>query len=239
MADSFTTNLGLTKPEVGASNNTWGSKTNADWDIVDGVFTSTSTTPVAIVLRDDMKFVNATTTSKQVILSCAGISTSTPRTLTAPDASGMLALQSYVDQSMPTGVVVPWAGAATVAPTGWLMCDGSTTVSRTLFSNLFAVVNTTYSAGDGSTTFGVPDLRGMVVAGRPNMSGSDRGNLSGGTTLGAALGSQTSTSVSGPSGIVILESAFNVPVQAANNAHIHTVNVVQPTIVLNYIIKAT
>ena len=96
MSDSFTTNLGLTKPEVGASNNTWGSKTNADWDIVDGIFTSASTTPVAIVLRDDMKFVNATTTSQQVLLSCAGISTGTQRTLTAPDASGTIALQSVL-----------------------------------------------------------------------------------------------------------------------------------------------
>jgi hypothetical protein len=101
VADSFTTNLGLTKPEVGASSNTWGGKTNADWDIVDGIFTSASTTPVAIVLRDDMKFTNVTTTSQQLLLSCAGISAGTQRTLKAPDASGTIALQSvlrgYID----------------------------------------------------------------------------------------------------------------------------------------------
>jgi hypothetical protein len=38
MPDSFTTNLNLTKPEVGASRDTWGTKTNSDWDLVDAVF---------------------------------------------------------------------------------------------------------------------------------------------------------------------------------------------------------
>jgi hypothetical protein len=119
VADSFTQNLGLTKPEVGASNNTWGSKTNADWDIVDGIFTSASTTPVAIVLRDDMKFVNATTTSQQVLLSCAGISSSTTRTLTVPDASGTIALQKPASiQTFTTGTASTYT---TPANTVWLL----------------------------------------------------------------------------------------------------------------------
>lgn len=50
-------------------------------------------------------------------------------------------------------------------PTGWLLCDGQA-VSRTDFVGLFSVIGVTYGAGDGSTTFNVPDLRGRVPVGR-------------------------------------------------------------------------
>ena len=50
------------------------------------------------------------------------------------------------------------------APTDFLLCDGSA-VSRTTYADLFAVIGTTYGAGDGSTTFNVPDLRTKVPVG--------------------------------------------------------------------------
>jgi microcystin-dependent protein len=49
-----------------------------------------------------------------------------------------------------------WAGST--APTGWLLCNGAA-VSRTTYSDLFAVISTTYGTGNGSTTFNVPDLQ--------------------------------------------------------------------------------
>ncbi len=60
------------------------------------------------------------------------------------------------------GIVVPFAGAA--APAGWLLCSGAA-VSRTQYAQLFAVIGTTYGSGDGKTTFNLPDLRGRVPVG--------------------------------------------------------------------------
>ena len=57
----------------------------------------------------------------------------------------------------PVGSIV-WFAADT-APTGWLALDGSN-ISRTTYSALFTVFGTTFGAGDGSTTFGLPDMRG-------------------------------------------------------------------------------
>ena len=76
---------------------------------------------------------------------------------------------------MPTGMVVPYAGAA--APDGWLLCQGQA-VSRTTYAQLFSVIGTTYGSGDGSTTFNLPDMRGRVAV------GSD-------ANLGAAAGVQS------------------------------------------------
>lgn len=63
---------------------------------------------------------------------------------------------------IPAGVISPYASET--APAGWLLCDGSS-VSRTTYADLFAVIGTIYGAGNGSTTFALPDLRGRVAAG--------------------------------------------------------------------------
>lgn len=63
----------------------------------------------------------------------------------------------------PIGEMTIW-GTST-APTGWLICDGSA-VSRSTYSALFGVLSTTYGAGNGSTTFNLPNLKGRVPVGR-------------------------------------------------------------------------
>lgn len=57
----------------------------------------------------------------------------------------------------PTGTVQPYAGSS--APSGWLICDGSA-VSRTTYAPLFAILGSTFGAGDGSTTFNIPNMLG-------------------------------------------------------------------------------
>lgn len=64
--------------------------------------------------------------------------------------------------------------AANTPPTGFLKADGSA-VSRSTYADLFAAIGTTYGAGDGSTTFLVPDLRGEFMRGWDDSRGVDSG----------------------------------------------------------------
>ena len=92
--------------------------------------------------------------------------------------------------AVPVGSMQAFAGSS--APTGWLLCDG-TAVSRTTYSNLFSVISTTYGVGDGSTTFGLPDMRGRVPmgAGTGNQQGgTGSGVITGGTSLAARTAGQ-------------------------------------------------
>ena len=105
--------------------------------------------------------------------------------------------------AVPVGVVNPFAGS--VAPANWLLCFGQT-VSRTQYVGLFLTIGTTYGAGDGSTTFALPDMRGRTIAGKDNMGGITASRVtvtSGitGTTLGATGGDervQTHTHIQDP-----------------------------------------
>lgn len=118
-----------------------------------------------------------------------------------------------------TGEIVPFAGGT--APAGALLCHGQQ-VSRTTYAGLFSAIGTTYGGGDGSTTFNLPDLRGRVAAGKSDMGGSDAGNLSGGGTLGAALGGQAntaSTTVSGSASGTLAVSTTSITMDGPNLTH--------------------
>ena len=181
---------------------------------------------------------------------------------------------SYTSNVVPSGALMPYAGLS--APTGFLLCDGSA-VSRSTYATLFAALDdgNIYGAGDGSSTFNLPDLRGRVIAGQDDMGGSSGNRLTNqtgglnGDTLGATGGSETHTLTTaqlashthsfsdtdsitamtflsdglgvnrGGSGQSSSSNSISVSISgttgSAGSGSAH--NNVQPTIILNYIIK--
>jgi len=98
-----------------------------------------------------------------------------------------------------TGTVKAFAG--TTPPAGYLLCAGQT-LSRADYAGLFAAIGTTYGAPD-SSTFKLPDLRSLVVAGRSDMGGSEVARFDGTVpraALGGVFGSQYNTATTTVSG---------------------------------------
>ena len=161
--------------------------------------------------------------------------------------------------TVPTGTVSAFAGSS--APTGYLLCDGSE-YSETTYATLFGVISTTYNTGgETANHFRVPDLRGRVIAGidSANTVLNDTSSIDG-TALGNTGGDDVHLLSSSESGLpdhthlssrdstaadpagsnnrqingnVNATSGVVGGAQDASSAH----NNVQPTIILNYIIK--
>jgi microcystin-dependent protein len=90
------------------------------------------------------------------------------------------ALGAATTTEMPTGSVVPWIGSPSAPPSGWLLCDGAA-VSRSTYADLFAITSTYFGVGDGSTTFNLPDFRGLSLVGAiATNAGIAVGNTAGG-----------------------------------------------------------
>lgn len=162
--------------------------------------------------------------------------------------------------SAPVGAITAYAGST--EPTGWLFCYGQA-ISRSTYSALFTAIGTTYGTGDGSTTFNLPDIRGRVIGGQDDMGGSSANRLTGlsggvdGDVLGATGGLETHTLSVGElaahtheerggtatgggmryettnSSTGITNSGIQTGSSGSGDAH----NNVQPTIILNYIIR--
>ena len=146
-----------------------------------------------------------------------------------------------IDAYIP-GVVQLYAGSS--APTGWLICNGQD-VSRTAYAALFAVIGTTYGAGDGSTTFNIPNLVNKTVRGSNSLGktgGADTVTLTtanmpahthgGGSLSAASAGEHTHTvytnyyatgsqSYIKASGGVAVSGGMNT---SSAGAHTHTVS---------------
>lgn len=88
----------------------------------------------------------------------------------------LLAIQALVAAAVPVGAVQGFLRSA--APSGWLKLNGQA-VSRTTYAALFALLGTTYGAGDGSTTFNLPDFRGEFLRGLDDGRGVDAARVLG------------------------------------------------------------
>ena len=174
------------------------------------------------------------------------------------DGAGTLSFTTMASV-IAAGMLIPYAGSS--APTGWLMCYGQD-VSRTTYSDLFTAIGTTYGIGDGSTTFTLPDLRGRTVSGFDAMGGTSADRLTNqsggldGDTLGATGGAETHQLTTAELAAHTHDGQFCNASVGTNFAYAHGAsasngtktasdstggdsphNNVQPTIVLNYLIK--
>lgn len=195
-----------------------------------------------------------TTTVGSNMLTVAGTVASTAGGFVFPDST-----TQTTAVTAPAASMMVFAGAS--APSGWLLCFGQA-ISRTTYATLFSAISTTYGIGDGTTTFNLPDMRGRVAAGADNMGGSAAGRLTSttmspdGNTLSATGGTQTHTLITAemPSHTHALSDAYpgvntggswqqnggayggpiySIGSTGGGGAHLN----VQPTLVLNYIIK--
>lgn len=152
---------------------------------------------------------------------------------------------------MPVGSVLPFAGVT--VPTGWLPCDGRL-VSRATYPDLYSALLSTYGAGDGSTTFALPDLQGRTAIGTgqgPNLlnrplgqkDGEEMHTLSTPEMPSHTHGYTTYGSFRRLTGV--LDSTGTQNSWKDSNASVFTVsaggdqghNNMQPFLVLSYIIK--
>lgn len=134
---------------------------------------------------DTQRTANSKTNDNMTAIAAAvdGLSTSVQANTTAiatkADKNVTDSLQAIT--SSLTGSVALFAQSA--APTGWLKANGAL-VSRTTYAALFAAIGTTFGAGDGATTFALPDLRGEFPRGWDDGRGVDAGRAFGSAQAG-------------------------------------------------------
>lgn len=146
--------------------------------------------------------------------------------------------------TIPIGSVMPFAevDSTSALMSDWLLCDGRA-VSRTIYSELFSLIGTTYGAGDGNTTFNLPDVKGRVIVGQDEADddfktlGAKIGEKEVTLTIaqmpshsGHVVGSLTTAQAQAGTGVIGTSNPEDI---GGGQAH----NNIQPSLVLKYYIK--
>lgn len=151
-------------------------------------------------------------------------------------------IEAY-ENPIPTGSVLPFAGIA--APEGFLLCNGQE-VSRFTYAKLYGVLGDTYGAGDGSTTFNLPNLIDKFIQGGQNIGEVKEAglpNIEGrvsfpdacprdGAFKWTSFGSESFSLKGGTTG-----SALRFDASQSNIIYGKSTTVQPPAVVMNYIIK--
>lgn len=173
-------------------------------------------------------------------------------TVAAPtDSTYWSQISTYADlvDLVPTGVVLPFGGST--VPNGWLLANGAA-VSRSGKARLFSVYGTTFGAGDGSTTFNLPDLRDRYIIGvntnalgtqlaeqLPNITGNAPAVIFDNSSQGTGALTKTfkvsRTQGSGAGEFVDCALSFNA--SQSNSIYTDNGKVYPASIALNFIIK--
>ena len=149
----------------------------------------------------------------------------------AGNVTDLTAHLSGIDTAL-IGSVTMWSGTTSNVPSNYFVCDGSTK-SRTTYSALFAIIGTRYGAGDGSTTFTLPNVNGLLFS----------GISSGAPTVGTTVNANTVTSANSGGlnhthGGVVTGVSSTYGIDGGSIAHSHTVTATVNVIQFIAIIKA-
>lgn len=183
-------------------------------------FTPNNTNAAGVTLAVDGLTALPIDTAPSTAVGAGVLVQGTPYCVIYNNSNQQFYLKNFVGNpyNVPLGGVMIYTGSS--APNSNFVLAFGQCISRTTYAGYFSLVSTTYGGCDGSTTFGVPDLRGRVVAGLDNMGGSSASRLSSicsSTSLGFSCGQQQTNLTSTnqlpqfsitPSGTVSVDSSI-------------------------------